>query len=361
VLITDRVWRRRFSADPNTIGKTLRFSPRASYSIVGVMPASFEFPDSDVDLWSPSPPDAPFAQSRQATWFMAIGRLKPGVTLAEARTNLASVQSHLGQQYPRTDAIISTRIEPLMEATVGDIKRSLWLLFAAVSVLLLIACSNIAALLLSRASVRRHEISVRLSVGASRAAVAAQLFTEVLVLSVAGALLGLLVAAGASQVFGALAKNLPRVDEIRLHGGIVAYSLGCAVVVALLSGILPALRGTRQDLSAPLAHAGRTQVAGRNPLQFALVGVQVALAVTLLTAAGLLTRSSMSSDAWLPASILLKCSRSISAPHGAKQPIRHAPDSGRKRYCKASVRFLKSKPPRLQRTFQVCRAITRSS
>jgi putative ABC transport system permease protein len=290
VLISERLWRRRFGGNPNALGRTLRFGT-SGYLITGIMPASFRFPNSDVDLWSPSPADAPFAQSRESTWYTAIGRLKPGVTLAEARANLAIVQLNLGKQYPKTDAKISASIEPLKEATVGGVRRSLWLLFGSVSLLLLIACANIAALLLSRATARQHETSVRFSLGASRASVAFQLLTEVLVLAAAGAVLGLFVAAGAARVFRALAQDLPRLEEIGLNGSVVIYSLVCAVGATLLCGIVPAIRGTRRNLSMSLAHGGRAQVQGRNPLQFLLVGAQIALAVTLLAGAGLLLRS----------------------------------------------------------------------
>lgn len=169
VLISNRLWQRRFGGDPNAIGRTLR-TGRTAFSIVGIMPDSFRFPDRDVDLWAPSPPDAPYAQSREATWYTAIGRLKPAVTPAEARANLATVQANLGRQYPKTDAMISATVEPLKEVTVGGVRKSLWVLYGSVSLLLLIACTNIAALLLSRSAGRHHEISVRLSLGASRAA-----------------------------------------------------------------------------------------------------------------------------------------------------------------------------------------------
>jgi putative ABC transport system permease protein len=228
VLISDRLWRRRFGGDANAVGKTLRVG-RSGWLIIGIMPTSFSFPDRDVDLWSTSPSDAPYAQSRESTWYTAIGRLKPAVSLATARANLATVQSNLGRQYPKTDGMISVSIEPLKEVTVGGVRKSLWLLFGSVSLLLLIACTNIAALLLSRAAARQHEISVRFSLGASRASVAVQLLIEVLVLAVTGSILGLLVAAGASQIFRALARDLPRVEEIGLSGSIVMYSLACAV------------------------------------------------------------------------------------------------------------------------------------
>jgi putative ABC transport system permease protein len=290
ILISHRLWQRRFGGDRNVIGKRLRFG-QWSNTIVGVMPASFLFPDHDVDLWSPSPPDAPYAQSRESTWFTTVGRLKPGVTAAQARENLSAVQAGLGRQFPKTDADISVSVKPLKETTVGGVRGSLWILFGSVTLLLLIACTNIASLLLSRGTHRRHEIAVRFSLGASRGSIVIQLLTEVLVLAVAGAIAGLLVAAGASSVFRGLAKTLPRVEEIRLDWRIVLYSLTCAVAATLLCGLLPAIRGARKRLSGSLLHASRTQVSARSPVQLVLVGVQVALAVTLLAGASLLFRS----------------------------------------------------------------------
>src|SRR6266581_1179649 len=290
ILISDRFWRRRFGADPNALGKKLRINGYSS-SIVGVMPASFLFPDRDVDVWSPGPPDAPIAQSREWTWYLALGRLKPGVTLEQARANLATVQKQLGSAFPKTDADLNVGIEPLKETTVGGVRRSLWILYGSVSLLLLIACTNIIALLLARAAQRQHEISVRFSLGGSRAAIVTQLLTEVFVLALAGAALGLLVANAASKVFRTLAADLPRVEEIRLDWRIVLYSLVCSVLATLVCGLFPAIRGTRRNVSSSLTQASRTQVSTRNPLQWLLVGVQVALAVTLLAGAGLLLRS----------------------------------------------------------------------
>src|SRR6266566_3121097 len=290
ILISDRFWRRRFGADPNALGKKLRTNGFSS-SIVGVMPASFLFPDRDVDLWSPGPPDAPIAQSREWTWYLAIGRLKPGVTLEQARANLATVQKQLGAAFPKTDADLNVGIEPLKEMTIGGVRRSLWILYASVSLLLLIACTNIVALLLARAAQRQHEISVRFSLGGSRITIVTQLLTEVFVLSLAGAALGLLVANAASKVFRTLAADLPRIEEIRLNWRIVLYSLVCSVLATIVCGLFPAIRGTRRNVSSSLTPASRTQVSTRNPLQWLLVGVQVALAVTLLAGAGLLLRS----------------------------------------------------------------------
>jgi predicted permease len=290
VLISDRFWRHRFGADPNALGKKLRINGY-SQSIVGIMPASFAFPDRDVDVWSSVSTDAPYAQDRGSTWYLTIGRLKPGVTLVQARANLATVQSQLGKQYPKTDADLAVAMEPLKETTIGGVRSSLWMLFGSVSLLLLIACTNIVTLLLARAAQRQHEISVRFSLGAPRSAVVAQLLTEIFVLALAGALLGLTLAGAASRVFRTLASGLPRVDEIHLDLRIVAYSLLCSVVATILCGVWPAVRGTRKNLSSSLAQNSRAQVSGRIPLQWLLVGTQVALAVTLLAGAGLLLRS----------------------------------------------------------------------
>ncbi len=290
ILISDRFWRRRFGADPNAVGKKLR-TLGGSFSIIGIMPASFLFPDRDTDLWLPVPPDAPYAQNRANTWYTVIGRLKPRVTVEQARANLAIVQAQLGRSFPKPDADLAVGMQPLKEITVGGARRSLWILFGSVSLLLLIACTNIVALLLARAAQRQHEISVRFSLGAPRAAIVTQLLTEAFVLAFIGAALGLFVARGASSVFRSLAGNLPRVEEIRLDGRIVLYSLACSVVATLVCGLFPAIRGTRRDISVSLAQANRTQVSGRNSLQWILVSVQVALAVTLLTGAGLLLRS----------------------------------------------------------------------
>jgi putative ABC transport system permease protein len=290
VIISDRYWRNRFGADPQILSRKIRVGTD-SHSIVGVMPSSFHFPERDVDLWSPIPVDAKIAQIRDATWYFVVGRMKPGVTVEQARANLATVQAQLGQQFPKPDAELEVLIEPLKETTVGGVRQSLWTLFGSVSLLLLIACTNIVSLLLARATQRQHEIAVRYSLGASRGAIVAQLLTEAFVLAVAGAALGLLLAWGAADIFRALAANLPRIEEIHLDARVVLYALACSVVVTLLCGLFPALRGTKRGLSGSLAQSSRTQVLGRNRFQWLLVGLQVALAVTLLAGAGLLLRS----------------------------------------------------------------------
>ncbi len=290
ILISNALWQRRFHGDPHVLGKKLRFG-KYSYPIVGVMPANFAFPDRATDIWDVSPPDAPYAQDRESTWFRVFGRIKPHVTIAQARSDLATVQARLGRQYAKADKDISIQVQALKASVVGNSGESLWLLFGSVSLLLLIACTNIAALLLARTSERTREIAIRYSLGASRASVIVQLLTESFVLAIIGSAVGLAVAAGASKVFRSMAKALPRVNEIALDWRILLYGLGCAMVCTLLFALVPAVQATRRTVSGSLAHNTRTQIAGSNPLQWALVGVQVALAVTLLLGAALLLRS----------------------------------------------------------------------
>lgn len=290
VLISNRFWRGRFHGDPRAVGQKLHIGSH-SYTIVGIMPASFLFPVREVDLWSSAPMDAPYAQSRESTWFTTVGRLKPGATVEQARANLSTVQAQLGREYPKTDKDLTVEIQPLKETTVAGVRRSLLILFGSVSLLLLIACSNIAALLLARTTQREREISIRYSLGASRRSIIAQLLTESFVLAIIGSAVGLLLAIAASRGFRLLAKSLPRVDEISLDWRIVLYTLCCAVGATLLFGLVPAIHASRRTLSASLANNSRTQVSARLDGQWALVGVQVALAVTLLVGAGLLLRS----------------------------------------------------------------------
>jgi putative ABC transport system permease protein len=290
VIVSDRFWRTHLHADPGAVGQALRLG-NYSYTVIGVMPRSFLFPDRDVDVFEPNPVDAPYSQSRDSTWFTVIGRLKPGVSLASAGADMATVQSQLGKQYTKTDGSLTVRLEPLKSVVLGGIQNSLWLVYGSVSLLLLIACTNIAALLMARTAQREHEISIRYSLGASRLEIGGQLLTEVFVLAFAGSVTGLLVAAGSAHVFTLFSKSLPRVDEIVLNWRIVAYSLSCALAATLACGLFPAIRGTRRSLSGSLAQSTRTQVSTRNGWQWTLVGVQVSLAVALLISSGLLLRS----------------------------------------------------------------------
>ncbi|HEX6996889.1 MAG TPA: ABC transporter permease [Gammaproteobacteria bacterium] len=289
ILIGDRYWRNRLGADPNVLGRTLRLNG-VSYSVVGVMPPSFST-GADVDLWTPdwSPAAIAAGSQRFLQWYTGVGRLRAGVTLEQARAGLQVVQARLAAAYPQSDADIAPVVEPLRQVAVGGASGPLWALLGAVSLLLLIACTNVASLLLARAARREPEIAVRYSLGASRRAVIGQLLTESCVLAAAGALLGLLVAGAGTAAFRALAPDLPRSADAGLDLRLVAYLAATAVIVAVLCGLVPALRASREARALP--RAGRGQVGRRHSAQWLLVGVQVALSVTLLAGTGLLLRS----------------------------------------------------------------------
>ena len=285
-LVSDRFWRNR-GADPGVLERPVEAEGQRLYT-VGIMPAGFAFPDRDVDIWSSGDVDAPWGQSRDLSWYIGIGRLAEGVTLAQAQADLDAVQAQLARGFPDTDRAIGVRIEPLKDVVVGEAGLSLWLLYGGVSLLLLIAGTNIAALLLSRAARREHEVTVRYSLGASRAAVGLQVLTEAGFLACAGAGLGLAIAAVAPALFRRFAPDLPRVHEIGLDARILGYTMAATLVVTVVCGLLPAIRSAGRDGLSGTPHA---RASPRQSFQWLLVGVQVALSVTLLAGAGLLIRS----------------------------------------------------------------------
>jgi predicted permease len=291
VMISERLWRTRFGADPNVLERTIRLGDPVGFpfQIVGVLPSSFLFPDRNVDVWFPDFTNFALGRNRNFLRYEGVGRLRPGVTLEQARADMNGVQARLAERYPDSDADVGIRLRPLKDVIVGGSRGSLWLVFGAVSLLLLIACANIAALLLARAAQRERDVAVRYSLGATRRSVAAQTLTEAAVLAFAGALVGVVVASGASAAFRVLAPDLPRLDEVGLDWRILTYTAASTIVVALLCGLFPAVRDLRRAES--LAHAGRAQLSAHHGLQWSLVGVQVALSVALLAGAGLLLRS----------------------------------------------------------------------
>ena len=290
VLISDRYWHEYFHADPGVVGKPLP-GGRSSVIVIGVMPRSFAFPEQAVDQWYVDTPNAPWEQDRRFNWYTGIGRLKPGVTEAQAQANLDLVQRNLARQYPATDAEVGIWMRALKETTVASARSSLWLLFGAVSLLLLVACTNVSALVLARGMEREREFSLRISLGASRATILNQVLAETLLLAITGTAAGLAVAAGSARVLAAMAKNVPRIGEVGFDWRMFVYSAVCAITVALVSGLFPALRASLASPAGALARGGRTQVSSRHPARWVMVSVQVALTVCLLSGAGLLVRS----------------------------------------------------------------------
>ena len=289
-IISERYWRTRFDADPRVLERAIRMANR-SYAIVGVLPASFTLPADNVDWWVPQWSDAPWTQSRQARGYNGVGRLKAGVTLAQARGDLDRVQAQLGVQYPGSDREIEPRLTPMKDAVVAGVRASLWVLFGAVTVLMLIACSNIAALLLARSAQRRQEVAVQHALGGSRQAVVLHLLMEPAMLAVAGGAGGVAVALSVVAGFRALMPAWPRVDDVVINVPVLVYLALATVAVVVLCGFVPVFRtAAATPIAVPLAH-GRGAVTARLPLLWLLVGMQVALSITLLIVAGLFGRS----------------------------------------------------------------------
>src|SRR5437879_2058299 len=193
VVISDAFWERRFSRDPSAVGRTLQLgaTPR---TIIGVMPPSFRYPSATTEIWIPTQAPRMLLEAREARFYRAIGRMKPGVTIEQAQSDLGVASAALAQQYPRTDAGWAATLVPLKEEQIGGVRRSLWLLLGAVALVLVAACWNVACLMIADAARREHEIAVRFALGATRGAVVRQLVVEGLLLAIAGALGGLMLA-----------------------------------------------------------------------------------------------------------------------------------------------------------------------
>ena len=302
LVISDALWRRRFAASPDAIGRTLRID-NDSYTIVGVLPAGFRHPGrsvlTDVDVWAPTTFfDKPFPKPAQrSSYFItgAIARLKPGISLAEARERLAAVGQEFRAAYPNDyppRAAWTPRVVPLQEDLVGPVRSALLLLFGAVGVVLLIACANIANLLLARASSRQRELAVRRALGSSRGRLVRLLLTESLVLAVLGGAAGAIVTGWLlSLLLAIVPSGLPRLQEIRVDEQVLAFTAVVSVLTALLFGTLPAVQSSRADVSDALKEGTRGASGARGWLRSTLVVVEFALAVVLLVGAALLVRS----------------------------------------------------------------------
>ncbi len=291
VVLSHGFWQRKHGGDSQIVGKALTFNGR-TYSVVGVMPPGFSFP-GETELWTPLGLN-PAGQQRGSHWLIVIGRLKPGVSLARAQADIDVVVRRLQQQYPPSNQGHSVTLVSLEERLVGHVRRALLVLLAAVGFVLLIACANVANLMLARAAVRRREIAIRAALGAGRWRLVRQLLAESAVLGVIGGAAGLVLAAGAMRAMVALAPaNVPRLSEVRLDLSVLAFTLAASLFTALLFGLAPAFDAARASVADFLKESGRTSSAGagRAKLRSGLVIAEIALAVVLLAGAGLMLRS----------------------------------------------------------------------
>ncbi len=290
-VLSHGVWMERFHGDPEAIGKTLRIDGR-DYEIRGVMPADFRFPSAETALWTTMPFD-PAGFSRQAHFLAVAGRLKPGIAVAQARAELELVAAGLARENPTSNRGWGVTVVPLREQVVGDARPSLLLILGAVGFVLLIACANIANLLLAQGARREGELAVRKALGASAIRLGRQVITESVLLAALGGAAGLCLGlAGVVWLKALRPANLPRLDEVTFNGWVVAFTFVLSLITGIACGLVPSWRSSRMDANAGLKQGGlhRRSFAGDRSRGL-LILFEVALSTLLTLGAGLLVRT----------------------------------------------------------------------
>ena len=292
VVISDGLWKRRFGSDLAIVGKPITLYD-SSFIVVGILPPSFQFyTPADVFVPLSFMPDRLKQAREEHGGMVAIARLKPGVTREQAQTDMDIIAEALEQQYPKTNNGLRVTMNSVYNDMVGDLRPSLLLLLGAVGFVLLIACANVANLLLARAAARQKEMAIRSALGASRWRVVRQLLTESVALSAAGGALGLLLAMwGAELLFAAIPNSVPWIKEIALDKNVLAFTGVASLVTGIVFGLAPALQASRPDLNETLKEGGRGSTSGRQRVRAVLVVSEVALALVLLIGAGLMLKT----------------------------------------------------------------------
>src|SRR6266576_1887612 len=293
VIISYGLWQRRFGSDPGIIGNPINLNGK-SFIVVGVMPRTFQFPTRKDQLWVPLAFDAKEAGQRGSHYLEVLARIKPGVTLQQAQAEMTTIATRLQQQYPETNTSIGAVVTPLHEHVVGDIKPALLVLLGAVAFVLLIACANVANLLLARAAVRQKEIALRLALGAGRARLIRQFLTESVLLAALGGGIGLLLAVvGLSVLKRFIPPNISQAQAITIDAKVLIFTVLVSLVTGLIFGLAPATQAANFNLNDTLKESGRDSAAGSrgNRIRGLLVISEVAVSFILLIGAGLLINS----------------------------------------------------------------------